>query len=78
VPAEAAACAAARSLASAQPLDGALAAWLDISHVHADVDRGDTVGQVADGDYVDAGLGDGNDGVFVDAAGRLDHGAPVH
>src|SRR4249919_3422324 len=40
--------------------------------IEADVDRRRRLGDAADGDEVDAGLGDGPDGVEIDPAGRLE------
>src|SRR3954471_20448288 len=54
-----------------QALDGAMGARLDVLDVEADIQRPDRMGQVADRNDVDAGLGDWHDGLFVDAARRF-------
>src|SRR5271154_5858029 len=61
-----------------QPRDVALRARLDVLDVEADVDGPDAVGEIADRDHVDPGLGDRYDGRLVDAARGLGDGPAVN
>src|SRR4051812_8318729 len=54
-----------------QPLDGTQRARLDILYVETDVHGSDAVRKVAHRDHINAGLGDRDDGLLVDAAGSF-------